>query len=216
MVRTMHLGTIRNSERIIQGLLLKNLTIPRQAEDGTELSPYKHEDLVVYLAHRDDPTTDPIIARHCEAEELEVAVFINEREYFAKKMMDWKFIACKECGRSNLADESITMCTCGAATVPGKVKNPYKKIAKQLMDPPPPMTVWYTVFAAGQCTLLYLGFDPNNLDVMKVESDPNVKAPEPLMGLEVVPRTEDQTAATISEEPKQIELELIPAKTRDA
>ena len=195
MVRTMHLGMARNSETIIRDQLLACLTTPRKAEDGTDLPPFKHQDIVVYLAHRDDPSTHPIIVRHCENEDLEVAVFVTEREVFAKKLMEWKFIHCKECGRPNLVDESITMCACGAHTAPGKVSRPYREMARELLKPAPPMTVWVTVFGIGIAHRFFIGFDPQNLETNKVESDPNFPKPEPLFPMEVVPKEEMEKMA---------------------
>lgn len=168
-VRSRHLGIIRNCEEMISAQLKTALITPRNVE-GNVLPPLKHEDLVVVIIHRDDPILADIgdMRDNWEQQNIEIGMFVTSRTEFAAGISAWA-----------PKDQS-----------PDNKSRPYKKVGRTLMQPPPPSCVYITVFDMGMCTMLFVGFDPNNPDADYVNADPNVAPPaavEPLERVEQKP-----------------------------
>lgn len=167
VVRSRHLGIVRNNEELVKQNLTVLLTQPRQMPDGGVLPPLKHEDIVVLMMHRDDPITPEELKDSWEQQNIEVGVFFqSDRVGMATRLM-------------NLTMEEIAG--------PGKGnQRPYKPVGRVLMQPAPPNTVYLAVFDCGMCTVLFVGFDPNNPDIEYINADPNVKPPPAVAPLELV------------------------------
>jgi hypothetical protein len=155
IVRARHIGIIQSSEKTIHGLLMDALTQSRQLPDGTFREPYRHDELVMVLIHREDPVFPEELRPTLENQDLEVGIFPVYREQFAQHLLTFE--------APDPARE-------------GKTIRPYRRAGKVLTQPPPNMTIYFAVFDTGMCTVTFMGFDPA-AQGDTVPMDPGTPAP---------------------------------------
>ena len=177
VVRTRHLGIVRNCEKLIESELINTLTKPRIGSDGSTLPPLKHEDIVVVLMHREDPITPQAMRDSWEQQNIEVGVFIAaDRLLFAEAMAIW-------------TPEPV-------AGQPPSNKRPYRNVGRVLLQAPPPGCVYIAVYDTGMCTVTFVAFDPANPNAEYINADPNVKPPPAVAPLPLAePKESPQIAA---------------------
>lgn len=153
VVRIRHMGDIQASEQRIVEILTEAMTVPRVLPDGTHRPPYRHDEIVVVLIHKDDPILPEGFAEVLEDQGIDVGIFTLERETFAAHLMQFQVEGLPGSGMP--------------------ATRPYRKAGKALAAVPPPGTLYVTVFDLGMCTVTFFGFDPSNPTAESVPMDPS-------------------------------------------
>lgn len=177
--RARHLGIIRNSESQMVELLLDAMLKPR-----SDRPPYRHDEIVVVLMHRDDMITPPELKRSLELQGLEVGIFVTERSEFSNALMVFTACQCvnKEC-RQWFAELGEACPHCNEPfSKSARVVKPYVHAGETIKRAAPPQTIFVAVFDLNVCTVTYLGFDPNRIGE-DVPADPNYPPPPSVVPL---------------------------------
>lgn len=156
--RAAHFEMLKIREPYIKTILTEAMTRPRQMPDGSTLPPMKQNEIVVFVAQKDDPCVPPMLAMQCQDGD-DVIVYVMERSGFAEAMQTMPIQYCDKCGRGSIKG-GVPICPgCSeAATEQWYCDYPYKGTGKVLSHPAPGNQIYIAVFSGGMSTMVIAPF----------------------------------------------------------
>jgi hypothetical protein len=134
LARAQHLGIVRSSHEAIVAQLKEALERPRVGPDGASLPPFRLDELVAVLMHRDDMIVPPPMREKWIAENLEVGAFVAERLPLSQGLKSFVHV------------ETGT--------------HPYLQAGNALADAPPPDGFYVAVFSLNMATVTVFHPEP--------------------------------------------------------
>lgn len=152
LTSVIHMGILRSSETHIYNEM-------KAAIEGG----HRQEDLVAVCMHVDEILMPPEMRAGCMRSNLEVSVFIAQRQDFAQKIQEFEIEKHMKKGKKRYE----------------KIVHPYEKASRALMTPPPEKHVYMVVFAKGACTVTCFGFDVEKSAPLPVQEARPMQLPTP-------------------------------------
>ncbi len=156
-----HMKMREKREPYIETLLSEAMTRPRELPDGRTLPPLKPSEIVVFVAHKDDPCVPPIWAMQCEQQGDDVVVYAMDRAVFAAALQEMPIQYCDKCGRGSIKG-AVPMCPeCSEIATPEWDSDyPYQDVGKVLATPAPNSQIYVAIFSSGRATMELIEIQP--------------------------------------------------------